>query len=398
VTREDRATCEGPGCDITFVKSSWNQKFHDGDCKRSAENERNRRAYTQDVADALAKTVAPAYLDEVDEESQLNFLRREVTRLGRLVDKYKSSKSEMVEAVYQAVTQALDEATMPTVPKPPRDTRNNDEEVAVAVLADWQLGKKTPTYNSEICRERIDSFADQIIRSVRIQRADHPVRHIRLWALGDIVEGEDIFAGQAHLIDSSLYRQVGINGPEIIRDFILKMLTEFDTVHFVGVIGNHGAIGGRARKDYNSETNMDRLLYKIVEHMFAYEPRVTFDIPDGDGESNFYAVDTIGEYGTLLLHGNQFPAPTSSHTYYKKVMGWKDGAIEEPFEDVFAGHYHQNTKMTLGNTILRISPSPESYNTFAQEVLAVMGRPAQHLQYVHPRYGVTSEQTIYLDL
>jgi hypothetical protein len=78
-------------------------------------------------------------------------------------------------------------------------------------------------------------------------------------------------------------------------------------------------------------------------------------------------------------------------------MGWKDGAIAEPFDDVFMGHYHQNAKMTLGNSILRISPSPESYNTYAQEVLAVMGRPAQHLQFVHPLVGVTSEHTIYLD-
>jgi hypothetical protein len=178
---------------------------------------------------------------------------------------------------------------------------------------------------------------------------------------------------------------------------ILRWIEEFDTIHIVGVIGNHGALTSPRRNTYNPETNMDRLLYKILEWMFAYEDRVSFTIPDGDGESNFYAVDTIGNYSTLLLHGNQFPPPSSTHSYYKKVMGWKDGAIPEKFEDVYAGHFHQNVKMTLGSSTFRMAGSPESFNTFAQEILAVMGRPSQNLQYVHPDNGVTSEWTIYLD-
>lgn len=393
MTRE----CAGPDCDKQFKPKTHNQKYHDHQCKRNAENQAKRRVFTEDVASAVAKSVAPAYLEALDSDEEIVFLRKEVVRLARLADKHKIIKHEAVEASYAAMTKAIEKIRPPLVPEPSLRYAPGDEEVAVAVLADWQLGKKTPTYNSEVCRERIAQFGEKIIRITNIQRADHPVRHIRLWAVGDIVEGEDIFSGQSHLIDASLYNQVGVTGPEILRDLILRLLTEFETVHFVGVIGNHGSIGGRARREYNSETNMDRLLYKIVEHMFAYEPRVTFDIPDGNGESNFWAVDTIGEYGTLLIHGDQLPPPSSSHTYYKKVMGWKDGAIPEPFQDVFMGHYHQNCKMTLGSSILRVSGSPESYNTFAQEVLAVMGRPSQHLQFVHPQHGVTSEHTIYLD-
>lgn len=390
-------TCAGPGCEASFEPNTHNQKYHSPQCKRNAENDNKRRVFTQDVANAVANSVAPAYLDSLDADEEIEFLRKEVVRLARLVDKHKIIKHEAVEATYAAMSEAIETMRPPVVPEPSLIHSPGDEEVAVAVLADWQLGKKTPTYDSEVCRQRIRLFGEKIIRIAKIQRADHPVKHIRLWAVGDIVEGEDIFSGQSHLIDSSLYRQVGVTGPEIMRDLILQLLAEFETVHFVGVIGNHGSIGGRARREYNSETNMDRLLYKIVEHMFAYEPRVTFNIPDGNGESNFWAVDTIGDYGTLLIHGDQLPPPSSSHTYYKKVMGWKDGAIPETFQDVFMGHYHQNCKMTLGSSILRVSGSPESYNTFAQEVLAVMGRPSQHLQFVHPKHGVTSEHTIYLD-
>lgn len=384
-----------PICESEFQKATHNQKYCKTQCKREAEKNRDRRAYTIDMAEALAKTVAPVYL-ELNPEEQVEFLRKEVSRLGRLYEKHKANSTEIVNAVYQAAWDSFSSVDMPKISytEDPFASGDGDEEYAVLVLADWQLGKKTPTYDSEVCRERITMLGMKLVKITLIQRADHPVRHLRVWILGDIVEGEDIFPGQTHLIDSGLYRQVGINGPEILRDLFLFLLGHFETIHVVAVIGNHGRLN---KKDFNPETNMDRLLYKIVSYMFADEPRITFSIPDGDGESNFWAVDTIGEYSTLLVHGNQFPPPSSTHTYYKKVMGWKDGAIPTPFQDVFIGHYHQTCKMTLGSTVLRISGSPESYNTYAQEVLAVMGRPSQHVQFVHPVNGVTAEYTVYLD-
>lgn len=388
--------CAGPGCDVEFEPQVWNQKYHDQQCKRNAENNSRRRQYTQDVADAVAASVAPVYL-EMEEEEQLEFLRKENARLARAADKYKAQTGEMVKAVYDAAHEAFTSLPTPKVPKPTFDASDEDEETAVVVLGDWQLGKKTPTYSSDICAKRIELLGDKVLRITNIQRADHPIKHLRVWLVGDIVEGEDIFPGQSHLVDASLYGQVGVYGPRILREFVLKMLANFETVTLVGVVGNHGTIGGISRRNYNDETNMDRLLYKIIEWMFEYEPRVKCHIPEGFGERNFYAVDTIGDYSTLLVHGDQFPAPTSLHSYYKKVMGWKDGAIPEHFDDVFMGHYHQKALMTLGSTQLRIVGSPESYNTFAQEVLANMGRPSQHLQFVHPENGITSEHTLWLD-
>ena len=145
---------------------------------------------------------------------------------------------------------------------------------------------------------------------------------------------------------------------------------------------------------------MDRLLYKSLEFFYKEgrkEPRITFNIPDGKGERHWYAVDTIGSYNALLIHGDQMPAPGQYYGYYKKAMGWKDGAIPEPFEDIFMGHYHQQFKMTIGRSTLRISGSPESYNTYAQEYFSSMSRPCQHLMFVHPENGITCEYSIWLD-
>jgi hypothetical protein len=331
------------------------------------------------------------------EASTIDFLRNENRKLARSIDRLKNIRGEASNIVYQAAYDAFSNFELPKTVKPNFGKSMKASETAVAVLADWQLGKVTPSYNSEVLAKRMDLYMEKLLEITEIQRAHHPVRNLHVWILGDIVEGEEIFPGQSHLIDSGIYRQVGINGPRILSKFFQTALENFEHVHVTAVIGNHGAVGGRMRKQHDPETNMDRLLYKICELMFESEDRITFNIPDGKGERNWYAIDYVGSYGTLLIHGDQLPHPSSVNGYYKKIMGWKDGAIPEPFDDVFMGHYHQQAKMTLGSTILRVSGSPESYNTYAQEYFHSISRPCQHLMFVHPENGVTSEYSIWLD-
>jgi len=326
------------------------------------------------------------------------FLRSENRRLAKLAEKYKNVKDEAVISVYQAAFDAFSNFELPKIKAPTfKSTKHNTPETAVVVFADWQMGKITPSYNTEVLEKRIELYTEKLLEITEIQRLHHNVDDLHVWLLGDIVEGEEIFAGQSHLIDSGLYRQVGINGPKILSKFLTTALENFKRVHVTGIIGNHGAVGGKMRRSHDPETNMDRLLYKILELIFAKEDRISFNIPDGKGERNWYAVDNIGNYSSLLIHGDQLPAPAQYYGYYKKIMGWKDGAIPEHFDDVFMGHYHQQFKMTIGSTILRVSGSPESSNTYAQEYFSSMSRPCQHLMFVHPENGITSEYSVWLD-
>jgi len=338
-----------------------------------------------------------SYHPHVPEENSL-FLRSENRRLAKLAEKYKNVKDEAVISVYQAAFDAFSNFELPKIKSPTiKSNKHNTPETAVAVFADWQMGKITPTYNTEVLEKRIELYTEKLLEITEIQRLHHNVDNLHVWLLGDIVEGEEIFAGQSHLIDSGLYRQVGINGPRILSKFLMTALENFKTVHVTGIIGNHGAVGGKMRKSHDPETNMDRLLYKILELMFVKEDRISFNIPDGKGERNWYAVDNIGNYSSLLIHGDQLPAPAQYYGYFKKIMGWKDGAIPQHFDDVFMGHYHQQFKMTIGSSILRVSGSPESSNTYAQEYFSSMSRPCQHLMFVHPEHGITSEYSVWLD-
>lgn len=344
--------------------------------------------------------VASDFSIEAALETELDEKGKALDRALRRLAEEKLKNARLYDAVYQAAFDSSKALRLKPVTPPAKDRRRKAEETAVAVLSDWQLAKVTPTYSSTVCEERIERYAEKVIDLVEIQRADHPVRELRVWLLGDIVEGELIFPGQQHLIDSSLYTQVTVDGPRILGNFLRRMLANFDKVHVVGVIGNHGALGGRSRRDYNPESNADRMLYRIMQQILVGEKRLTWIIPDGDRERHWYAVDTIGSLSTLLIHGDQIRGGFAGFPWYglaKKGWGWATGAVPEHFDEIAFGHYHQPTRMTLNRITARCNGSTESTNTYAMEQLAAVGRPSQWLLFAHPERGITAEYCVWLD-
>ena len=146
-----------------------------------------------------------------------------IRRLLREMERQRLRKADMVEAVYRAVADAFAAHDDRPVRAPKVRAGPGPEEAAIAVIGDWQLGKTTPDYDSDTTEQRVERYGDKIERIVAIQRADHPVNDLHIFAVGDIVEGELIFPGQSHRIDASLYRQV-VRGVDIMEAFVRRML------------------------------------------------------------------------------------------------------------------------------------------------------------------------------
>jgi len=293
--------------------------------------------------------------------------------------------------------------TLPSITKPSLNkSRSKDTEICVPLLSDIQLAKRTTDYNSLVAEERVIEYAHKIVKITQIQRQSHKVNKCVVLALGDIVEGELIFPGQAHLIDSSLYKQVTVDGPRILFTFFSILLQAFDEVECHWVIGNHGALGGRSRRDYNPETNADRMLGKILSTMFANEKRIKFHIPEGV-DQHWYTVADLGVKAKFLcFHGDNIRGSMGLpfYGYNKKILGWKALASQglmENFTHAVCGHYHTPTSLYINDVRVWVNGSTESYNSYAQEQLASMGRPSQYCLFVKPSKGVTAEYLVNLE-
>ena len=344
--------------------------------------------------------------DEQEESEKVKDLQKTINRLHKQLDKAKNNKDELSEAIYSAVRDSIADIDIPKV-KPPKltVTKSKNEEVAVITLADWQMGKKTPTYNSEICQKRIEQYAKKVQEITAIHRKSHTIKKAHIWILGDIVEGVDIFPGQAWVIDSGLYRQIMKNGLETLTNFIREMLATFDEVKVVSVIGNHGRIGRYGT--FHPEDNADRILYETTRLMFSGEKRLTWVNPEEfEGDRGWYAVDKIGKYSCLLIHGDQFRGQLGIPWYgvKKKVVAWKALGSQSDmpfpdFKDVAFGHWHQQLTWTDAGITMRCSPSPESNNYYAAENLAALGLPAQRMMFVNPKKGIVTAdyENVWLD-
>lgn len=333
------------------------------------------------------------YLHEEDQQAALY-------RALRALEKEKNRSDQLADAVYQAAHDAIATLKIPPVPKPKPDTRKKAGEVAICELGDWHLGKRTPDFNSAVCEERVNKYADKVELLTNVQRSDHPVRECHIHLLGDTLEGELVFPGQAHRIDASLYRQLLVDGPRILGGFVRRMSALFDIVKVMGVFGNH-TIGGRERRDMHPESNLDAMLYQVTR-LITEDERVDWVETYTEGERSWYAIDEVLGHRFFIFHGNQIKGGFAGFPWYgasKKLYGW-DLLLhliqeEELCRYAVFGHFHTPVRMYLNGITAWGNGTMESYNTYAMEELASAGEPCQWLLFAHPD-GVSAEYLVRL--
>lgn len=336
-------------------------------------------------------------VDEAAAIGTADELRRSNTNLLRQLEKAKASKAELVEAVYRAALEASAALAIPPVPKPDRDKRKVKPEVAICLLADWQAGKVTPEYDSATAAQRITNYAEKAVSLIELQRAHHPVNEARIYLLGDLLEGEEIFPGQSHRIDASLYVQL-FDTASMLANLVRRIAAVVPQVKVVGAIGNHGALGGPVRRSYHPETNADAMLYNVARMQLRDEPRVEWDETHVAGERAWYATDDVLGKRWFLFHGDQIKSASFGIPWYgfnKRLLGWATSVV--PFEYSASGHWHVPVRMVVNGITHWGAGSPESANTYAQEYLASGGqRPSQWLLFQGDN-GVTAEYCVYVD-
>lgn len=334
-------------------------------------------------------------------ERRIEKLKQINLSLARRLEDARILKKDLADMVYQAAKEAAASLDINPVAAPrAQAAKHPTHEVAQVLLSDLQLGKRTPTYNTNVCERRVQLYARKVRELTDIQRSNRPITEAHVYMLGDMVEGEMIFPGQAHRIDSSLYRQVTVDGPRILIEFCRNLLDHFERVRVISVIGNHGRLGRRG--DYHPESNSDLMLYRVCKTVFesTRESRLTWEIPFTVGERSWYAVDTIGRHRYMLFHGDQMRgggfAGIPMYGFGRAIAAWASGVIQKGFRYALCGHWHNMWSMPINNRILWVNGSTESDNTWFQEELKTRSDPGQWLLFAHPKVGVTSEHRVNL--
>jgi hypothetical protein len=340
-------------------------------------------------------------LEAANVDQQIDDLRKALDRTRVELAKTKAWRDEMVEVIQAAAYDAMiSMGPIPPVPAPKKDSRRKKIETALIHTTDWQGGKRTETYDSNVMHRRVMQFAEKCVRITEIQRSDHPVKHCVVMMGGDMVEGVMIFPGQSWEVDSGLVDQ-WLNVSRTMVEFLRYLLGHFETVTVFSEHGNHGRIGTK-RDGLPRHDNVDLMCYHLARKMLQDEPRIIWDIDTEDIKR--VTCPALGRYAALLIHGDEVGRGgfSSPMTIVRHADRWQSGAYDLDFtwRDLFVGHYHQHQEWNMANGVgtVFMSASTESSNRYARDLLAANGTPSQRLLFVDPEKGrVTANYRVWLD-
>lgn len=343
---------------------------------------------------------AQAFLDSESESSEsltVQELLRKLRTLERKNDRLRMGEQIIRDQV--AISLGGERIRLAEVETPKQG--KGREEIAVLHVSDTQIGKATESYSSQVAVARLELLTRKALRIVNERRKTARVRDLRIYLGGDIVEGENIFPGQAHLIDDSVFDQACRTAPCAIAALIWNLARQFDTTTVQSVYGNHGRPGSKSAGSH-PRTNWDRVSYESARLMLlgsdempnkAARKRITFNIAD-----SFYAVDRVFDWGNLVVHGHQIRGGFAGFPWYgagKKTWGWAD-SIPEPWDYLWFGHFHTYASAVLNHRIFLANGTTESDNDYALEELAAAGHPCQRLAFFTAEHGLTADYQVFL--
>ncbi len=342
---------------------------------------------------SLSEKLSP---EGMDAQAAAEELRIALERAQRQLAQARQRSDRLADVVVEACRDAILAHPLERTPRPVKDRRKGSAEVALWHLTDWQGAKLTPSYNSDVMRERVRRFVDKAERITEIQRADHPVRDVVILLGGDMIEGLWNFPTQPFEIDASLFGQF-VMVSNLLVETVRRALTIYDNVTVVGEWGNHGRLGSR-RDAVPRSDNADRMTYELARQLLlASETRVVWE----DSAEDIQRVE-VGNYRALLIHGDEIGRGgfASRSTIVNHVNRWRSGSYPWYFRDVYIGHWHTHYQESLADGAGAVygTGSTESDNRYASVGLASSSIPSQRLHFVDPDVGrVTAQYQVWLD-
>jgi len=308
-----------------------------------------------------------------------------------------------VERIAQVIGEAAARAVFPPLEIAPPAQVGGDfpEEEAVLVISDVHIGELVDPeetgglggYNLEIYNERLAKLESAVREIAAIHRRAYPLRRLRVFFLGDMVDNQTIFRGQAHHIQVGVTEQVLI-ATRTLAASLVRLLDSFEEVRCVGIVGNHGRIGmkGEAR----THDNWDRIVYEWMRDLTVNQPRITWQIPKA-----WWAIEEVLGWRFLVTHGDDIKSWNSIPYYgidradgrYTKLMA----ANQTPYHYFVVGHFHQAADLDAVGGEKIVNGAWPGASPFSLKVLQSASRPSQMFFGVTPKHGISWRYRVYLD-
>lgn len=193
----------------------------------------------------------------------------------------------------------------------------------VLLVSDIHIGRRTASYDVYRSKLRMK----RLIRSVYKVGRSSGARRVAVCMLGDIVDGEEVYAGQGYEVDGTIDVMMDIAVDGLGR--LLEKLGEcYDVVKTYCVYGNHGRANRRASKT----ANWDLVVYQRLQERFG-ESMVKIS-------RRFWMEVDVEGYNMLLMHGDNIRMYHQIPYYGIVQQVMRYNLARQPIGIVCLGHFH----------------------------------------------------------
>ena len=351
---------------------------------------------------------------DVEKDERVKLLQQDINNLRRKLIKAKAATDIIVQGVYDVLDGQNFLVTVPS--KPAVDRRKKRIEVPVLCIGDTHFGHYHPhgefAYSVEIGKRRLHQAVDKFIETTNDRRTSAKLEELRLYLIGDIIEGENMRQGHAHSIEGPLLKQAIFWGPEALSSIIIKLLGEFRKIKIVAVPGNHGR-NGPPRGDAHPATNWDRVCYQTTRHVVNGILKdkdsnrikdIEWDLPtdryDNHEGDDWFSVDYIFDWSNLLVHGEDIRGKGwGGIPFYgveKMVKRYAD-ILDYPIDFMYMCHIHVDANIPSNFREIFVNGAIESSTTYVRKQLIAGTHPSQSAVFYTAENGPISRHTFYLD-
>lgn len=338
-----------------------------------------------------------------------------VEEVDRLQTKVKNLESEL-KAIERDNVTAQEVRTKifgirdmaPTIPKwmhePPK---GNSSGVPLADWSDFHWGEVVRPdevggvneFNREIAKKRVKLLAETTI-DLAYNHMTHPNYPGIV-----VILGGDMLSGDIHEeLRETNEAPVNVCLLECFEHTAagLRLLADkFGNVFVVGVVGNHPRQSNKPRAKLRVTTNYDWLMYMMLIREFQDDVRFKFLVPDEpDAHFAIYGRrfmtthgDSIGVKGGDGIIGMLGPITRGA-----VKVGRSEARIGRDFEYLVIHHWHTYVPKSDASAVI-VNGTLKGYDEYAHTMLRAPYAPAtQYLGFVHPKWGLTCQWPVRLDV
>jgi len=341
--------------------------------------------------------------ERIERDAAIDRLKSERDEYRRLYQEAVRRVREQDDMVQAIAAAGVRPSPPPKLPRPdPRSRSKAPAREAILLLSDWHLGQAVNavdtgglnTYSWETATRRLRRWLDAAVGSIENTRNAYRVDRVVLAMLGDMIEGHDIFTGQAFSLDRDAAVQA-LDGSALFADAIAELAERLwpVTLDIYAVPGNHGRPGGRKAGNLPPTLSFDYLFYEILKLRLANAPIREWGI-EASGRLLFVAAGTP----VLLTHGDEVRG-WGGWPYYglDKAHGRLLQELETIFHVWLLGHWHASAALPAGRGMRIVNGCAVGANRLTTTAVLGASAPMQTLLYTSPDYPVAELALLYLD-